>query len=124
MPRNSLSLRCTAVFLAGIIFAGFAYVPILREFGSFLIVEDPLRPAVAIVALGGQAPFRQIEAARLYHAGWAPLVFVVQEEPSDEAEALRELGVKKVPEWELSRQVLIQQDVPPSAIIIPKRGDF
>ena len=109
-----------AVLLAAIVLVGAARVPILREVASFLIVEDSLKPAAAIVALGGQAPFRQIEAARLYHAGWAPLVFVVQEGPSDEAEALRELGIQVVPEWELSRQVLLRRGVPASAIIVPK----
>src|SRR6266404_3248398 len=110
MPlRRNRALRYAAVLVAGFILAGFAYVPILREIGSFLIVEDSLQPAAAIVALGGQAPFRQIEAAKLYHAGWAPQVFVVREGASDEAEALRELGVKKVPEWELSREVLIRK---------------
>jgi hypothetical protein len=72
-------LRLGAGLLATIVLVGAAHAPILREIASFLIVEDSLRPAAAIVALGGQAPFRQIEAARLYHAGWAPLVFVVQE---------------------------------------------
>lgn len=113
-------LRLGAGLLATIVLVGAAHAPILREIASFLIVEDSLRPAAAIVALGGQAPFRQIEAARLYHAGWAPLVFVVQEGPSDEAEALRELGIQVVPEWELSRQVLLRRDVPASAIIVPK----
>jgi hypothetical protein len=37
---------------------GFYHVPILCEIGSFLIVEDSLRLASAIVALEGQAPFR------------------------------------------------------------------
>ena len=109
-----------AVLLAAIVLVGAARVPIMREVASFLIVEDSLKPAAAIVALGGQAPFRQIEAARLYHAGWAPLVFVVQEGPSDEAEALRELGIQVVPEWELSRQVLLRRGVPASAIIVPE----
>ncbi len=109
-----------AALLVGIVLVGFAHASILRGVASFLIVEDPLRPAAAIVALGGQAPFRQIEAARLYHAGWAPLVFVVQEGPSDEAAALRELGIQIVPEWELSRQVLLRRGVPASAIIAPK----
>jgi uncharacterized SAM-binding protein YcdF (DUF218 family) len=109
-----------AVLIAAMVFLWFAHIPILREVASFLIVEDRLQPAAAIVALGGQAPFRQIEAARLYHAGWAPLVFVVQEVPSDEAEALRELEIEVVPEWELSRQVLLRRRVPASAIIVPK----
>jgi uncharacterized SAM-binding protein YcdF (DUF218 family) len=37
-----------------------------------------------------------------------------------ESEALQQLGVKKPPSWELSRAVLIQQGVPPSAIVIAK----
>jgi uncharacterized SAM-binding protein YcdF (DUF218 family) len=109
-----------AVLLAGLVVAGVGYTPLLRAVANFLSVEDSLKPAAAIVALGGQAPFRQIEAARLYDAGWAPLVFVVEEGPSDEAEAIRELGIKVVPEWELSRQVLLQQGVPASAIIVPE----
>src|SRR6266545_2100085 len=75
--RNSRSLRCAAVLLAGFLVAGFAYVPILREIASFLIVEDPLRPAAAIVVLGGQSPFREIEAARLFAERWAPEVIVI-----------------------------------------------
>jgi uncharacterized SAM-binding protein YcdF (DUF218 family) len=92
----------------------------LRQIGSLLIVEDSLRPAAAIVALGGQAPFREIEAAKLYHGGLAPQVVIVREAPSAESEALQRLGVKKVPQWELARAVLIQQGVPGQAIVIPE----
>jgi len=92
--------------MAATLLAGFGHVPILREIASFLIVEDSLQPAAAIVALGGQAPFRQIEAAKLYHAGWAPIVFIVREGASDESHALQELGITTLPEWELSRKFL------------------
>jgi uncharacterized SAM-binding protein YcdF (DUF218 family) len=118
--RKRRGLWFGAALLVGIVLAGFAHASLLREVASFLIIEDPLQPAAAIVVLGGHAPFRQIEAARLYHAGWAPLVFVVEEGPSDEAAALRELGIHFVPEWELSRQVLLRRDVPASAIVVPK----
>jgi len=117
--RNSRSLRCAAVLLAGFLVAGFAYVPILREIASFLIVEDSVQPARAIVALAGQTPFRELEAARLYRAGLAPQVVIVREAPNAESEALRQLGIKKPQTWELSRAVLIQQGVPDSAIVIP-----
>lgn len=105
--------------MAATLLAGFGHVPILREIASFLIVEDSLQPAAAIVALGGQAPFRQIEAAKLYHAGWAPIVFIVREGASDESHALQELGITTLPEWELSRKVLIHRGVPASAIVVP-----
>ena len=69
--RNSRRLQCVAVLLAGLLLVGFAHVPILREIASFLITEDSLQPAAAIVALGGDPPFREMEAAKLYRAGWA-----------------------------------------------------
>jgi uncharacterized SAM-binding protein YcdF (DUF218 family) len=118
--RRSRVLRCGVIVLAGVLSVGFFHAPILREIASFLIVEDSLQPAAAIVALGGQTPFREIEAAKLYHAGWAPQVFVVREAASDEAQALQQLGIKKPQSWELSRAVLVQQGVPPSALVIPK----
>ena len=67
--------------------------PILRGIASFLIVEDSLERAAAIVALAGQTPFREMEAAKLYRAGLAPQVVIVGEAPSAESEALRELGI-------------------------------
>jgi uncharacterized SAM-binding protein YcdF (DUF218 family) len=111
-----------AGLLATIVLVGAAHASILREIASFLIVEDSLRPAVAIVALGGQTPFREMEAARLYRSGFAPQVFVVREAPNAESDALKQLGVKKPQTWELARAVLIQQGVPPEAIAIPKDG--
>jgi uncharacterized SAM-binding protein YcdF (DUF218 family) len=120
MTIQRRSLRCGAVSLAVFILAGFAYVPILREIASFLIVDDSLQAAAAIVALGGQTPFREIEAAKLYRAGLAPRVVIVREAPTAESQALQQLGIKKRQTWELSRAVLIQQGVPDSAIVIPE----
>jgi hypothetical protein len=114
------SRKYGAALLAGIVLVAFAHVPILRGISSFLMVEDSLAPAAAIVALGGQAPFREIEAAKLYHAGLAPQVVIVREAPTAESQALQHLGVTKVPQWELARAVLIQQGVPDAAIIIPE----
>jgi uncharacterized SAM-binding protein YcdF (DUF218 family) len=118
--KRKRTVKYGAVLLTAFLFAGFAFLPVLREIASLLIVEDPLRPAAAIVALGGQTPFREIEAAKLYHAGWAPQVFVVREAASDESQALQQLGIKKPQSWELSRAVLVQQGVPLSALVIPK----
>jgi uncharacterized SAM-binding protein YcdF (DUF218 family) len=108
------------VFAFGVVLAGFASGHIARGIASFLIIEDPLRPAVAIISLGGKLPFREIEAARLYREGWAPQVIVVRATPSAEYEALKALEIDKPEEWELSREVLKQQGVPASAIVIPK----
>ena len=88
--------------------------------GSFLVVEDPLRPAGAIVALGGDPPFREMEAAKLYRAGWATRVVVVRGARREESKTLQDMGIEVGETWELSREVLIRQGVPASAILVPK----
>ena len=114
----SLSLQCLGVLLVGVLLAGLATAPILRGIADFLIVEDSLEHAAAIVALAGQVPFREIEAAKLYHAGMAPQVVIVRGGPNAESQALRDLGIRTRGGWELSREVLIRQGVPASAIVI------
>src|SRR5262245_4874837 len=110
--------QCVAILVAGVLIASFADDRILRWIALFLIVEDPLKHAAAIIPLGGQTPFREMEAAKLYRAGWSPQVIIVGGAPSAEAEALRELGFKQPQLWELSREVLIRQGVPASAIVV------
>jgi uncharacterized SAM-binding protein YcdF (DUF218 family) len=110
--------QCFAVLVAGLLLAGFASGPILRGIAAFLIVEDSLDRAAAIVPLGGQTPFREMEAAKLYRAGLAPQVVIVQGAPNAESEALRDLGIRTRGGWDVSRVVLIQQGVPASAIVV------
>ena len=118
--RNSRCLQCVAVLLAGLLLVGFAHAPILREIASFLITEDTLEPAAAIVALGGDPPFREMEAVRLYRAGWAPRVVIVRGARREESKSLQDMGIDVGERWELSREVLIRQGVPAAAIIVPE----
>ena len=122
LPRwqRRRALPWAAIILATVLWVGYFYAPILREIASFLIVEDSLRPAAAIVALGGQTPFREMEAAQFYRVGLAKRVFIVREAPNAESDALKELGIEKQQSWEVSRAVLVQQGVPPEAIVVPK----
>jgi uncharacterized SAM-binding protein YcdF (DUF218 family) len=106
------------VLVVALALSAYGQAPFLSAVANILIVEDSLRPAVAIVPLGGQLPFREIEAAKFYHAGFAPVIVIVPVAATLESTALQRLGINKVPEWELSRQVLIQQGVPESAILI------
>jgi uncharacterized SAM-binding protein YcdF (DUF218 family) len=119
VPKDRM-LRCATIVMAATLLAGFGHVPLFREIAYFLIVEHTLRPASAIIALAGQTPFREMEAARLYRAGFAPQVVIVREAPSIESEALNQLGVNKPQSWEFSRAVLVQQGVPLSSIVIAK----
>src|SRR5262249_53325628 len=102
----SLSLQCLGVLLVGILLAGLATAPILRGIADFLIVEDSLEHAAAIVALAGQVPFREIEAAKVYHAGMAPQVVVVRGGPSAEDQAVRDLCSRTRRRWGRSRALM------------------
>ncbi len=117
--RRSRKFAAGSALLLGIVLGGFVEGPLFRAIGRFLIVEDPLHTAAAIISLGGQLPFREMEAAKLYRDGWAPRVIIVRAS-SPETEALEALKIKRPQEWELSREVLRQQGVPASAIVVPK----
>ncbi len=88
----------------------------LKGLGSFLVVEDRLEPSIAIVVLNGHLPFRAMEAAELYRAGWAPQVVLIRSHLWPEDRTLEELGIHRPQEWDWSREVLIRLGVPPSAI--------
>jgi uncharacterized SAM-binding protein YcdF (DUF218 family) len=118
--RNSRRLQCVGVLLAGMLLVGFAHVPILREIASFLIIEDSLETAAAIVVLGGQTPFREMEAARLFAERWAPKVIVIPGALWEEQQALSALGIRVPESWEISREVLMREGVPASAIWVVK----
>jgi uncharacterized SAM-binding protein YcdF (DUF218 family) len=75
------------------------------------MVNDPPIKADAIVVLGGGAQFRSFEAARMYHAGLAPAILVM----NPELYATDRLGVT-IPEAELVRRVLLSNAVPAEAI--------
>ena len=94
--------------------------PLLRSVASMLIVQNPLEHAAAIVCLAGQTPFREMEAAKLYRAGWAPVVVVARELRREEWDALLKLGIALTESWELRREVLIREGVPSSAILVPE----
>ncbi len=44
--------------------------------GSWLVVQDPLSHADVIVVLSGRLPERAVEAARVYHAGYAEQIWI------------------------------------------------
>ena len=67
---------------------------LLRGLGAWLVVQDPLGRAEAIVVLGGTMYERQMEAVDLFKEGWAPRIYVLREMP-DFAEA--ELIARGIP---------------------------
>jgi uncharacterized SAM-binding protein YcdF (DUF218 family) len=59
-----------------LLFIGFF---MLRGLGAWLVVEDPLQKADAIIVLGGTMYERQMEAVDLFKEGWAPRIYVLRE---------------------------------------------
>ena len=57
-------LSYCAVLIGVVLLFAVGLAPLLRLMGSFLVVEDRLRPAAAIVPLGGHIPFREMEATK------------------------------------------------------------
>ena len=84
--------------------------------GTWLVVEDPLQRARAVVVLGGNGPFRAIEAANLYKQGWAREVWLTRGRSSLEDATLEELGIHRPEEHVYSRMVLERLGVPGPAI--------
>lgn len=84
--------------------------------GKWLIIADPLEPAGAIVVFGGGVPFRAIQAAGIYHKGFAPVVWLTQAALHEDDIALSRLSINRKPEYIYSKDVLEHLGVPSAAI--------
>jgi uncharacterized SAM-binding protein YcdF (DUF218 family) len=82
--------------------------------GRWLIVEDPLDRAQAIVVLSGRIPERAKEAARLYNAGFAPQIWLTR--TNEPAASLQEMHIAYIGEDFFNSRVLMHEGVPSNAI--------
>jgi len=82
--------------------------------GRWLVVEDPIEKANAIVVLSGRIPMRALEAARLYQAGWAPQVWLTH--PNEPTASLAAIDIDDPGEDALTARVLQHGGVSPSDI--------
>jgi uncharacterized SAM-binding protein YcdF (DUF218 family) len=87
-----------------------------RGAGRWLIREDPLGPADAIVVLSGVMPARAEEAAKVFRLGYAREVWVSR--PESPAGELAEMGVQYLGEEYYSREVLIHGGVPEADVSV------
>ncbi len=91
-------------------------VVVFRQAGHWLVREDPLGKADAIVVLSGGLPFRAEGAAGIFKSGYAPAVWVSR--PGGPQEELAALGIHFVGEEDYNREILVNGGVPDSAIRI------
>jgi uncharacterized SAM-binding protein YcdF (DUF218 family) len=102
------------VLILGGVLAAMAYwnrAPLLTEMANAWVVNEPAAKANAIVVLGGGVDTRPFAAAKLYHAGVAPLILYmnVRLTPAEK------LGIVP-PEKEETRRILLSEGVPAGAI--------
>lgn len=82
--------------------------------GRWLVVEDALVKARAIMVLSGAMPIRAIEAAKLYREGYAPEIWLTHS--AEPAATLGEMGIPYAGEDDYNACVLVHEGVPASAI--------
>jgi DUF218 domain len=103
--------------LAAVILAVIAVgVFVFRGVGRWLVREDPLAHVDAIVVLSGGMPYRAEGAADVYRQGYAPEIWLTH--PESPSPSLAAMGIHFVGEEDYSREVLIHESVPASAIQI------
>lgn len=107
----------SGIFAAVVIVAATLFFTV----GSWLVVEDPLVHADAIVVLSGRLPERALEAARIYKAGYSDLVWISP--PVSPVEELKTMKISYLGEDFYNEKVLIAKGVPPDSIRILDNAD-
>jgi uncharacterized SAM-binding protein YcdF (DUF218 family) len=110
---NKYRSRARWIALAIVLAIVLASVVAFRGLGRWLVVEDPLRPAGAIVVLSGALPFRVVAAAEIYNAHMAPQIWLTRPIHPSEMETL---GIAYKGEEHYNREVLIREGIPDAAI--------
>ena len=112
-------VRSTLILVPVLILATF----LLRGVGAWLVVEDPLEKADAIVVLGGTAYERPLEAVDLFNAGWAPRLVLLREVVDwGEAELIRR-GVPYTRPIDLQLDTMRKLGVPADRIDVIEPSD-
>ena len=110
--RNTARLLVCAALALIVALAVVAF----RGVGRWLVREDALAPAGAIVVLSGGTPYRAEEAARVYGGGYAAQAWVSK--TTNPASEFARLGIHFTTSEEYDREVLIREGVPASAVLI------
>ena len=91
--------------------------------GGWLMVEDPLEQADAVVVLGGTVYERPLEAVELFKEGWAPRIYLLRQ-VADWGEAhLIERGIEYTREVDLQVDLMARLGVPREAIGILEQAN-
>jgi len=114
VTESKLKTRRWLVLGGILIVLGAAGVIIFFGIGQWLVVQDPLAQADAIVVLSGRLPERALEAARIYQAGYALQIWVSP--PIAPTEELKAMNISYLGEDFYNEKVLLAKHVLPDAI--------
>lgn len=119
-PPLKSRLRKFVIFAAAL---GLLLIITLPRLGPWLMVEDPLVKADAIIVLGGTMYERPLEAVDLYQAGYAPRLVLIREMQDWGEVALLERGVSYARPIDVQIDTLQRLGVPRAAIDILEPAD-
>lgn len=105
--------RTTAAVLVLLVIAALSFLPFA---GRYLVYEDPLAHADAIVVLAGARVERWLEGVDLYRERWAPRIIVSPGRVEDAELQLHRMGIRFPSDAELARDAMIQMNVPPAVV--------
>lgn len=111
-PRWGFRLAWLLAAIGALILAGYLFrAPLLTGLARAWVVNDEVTKADAIVVLGGGVENRPIAAAKLFHAGVAPIILYMNVKPGP-AEILGVIPTEK----EQTQRILLSNNVPASAM--------
>ncbi len=119
MREGRKTLRRLLVVVAVLLALAAAGAWVFLRVGRWLVVEDTLEPAQAIVVLTGRMPVRAREAAEIYRQGFAAQIWL--QRSADAAEELQQMGIYFVGEEFYNQKVLLHLGVPSDAIRVLAR---
>ncbi|MBZ0160255.1 YdcF family protein [Candidatus Methylomirabilis sp.] len=98
---------------------------LLRAMGRYLITEDRLQKAEAIVVLAGDGGVaRTLEAVRLYQDGYAPRIILTHQRLPKGYEALARLGITVPEERDVQWMILKAMRIPANVVLqVNERAD-
>jgi uncharacterized SAM-binding protein YcdF (DUF218 family) len=115
---HTLKLLILALLLlaaaGGVIF----HRQLLVAAAEYLITEEPLQKADAILVLSGDVPERILEAVDLFKAGSAPRILLTKEEELEHLDRLRALGVPSLEAHEINQLIAGKSGIPPHALVV------
>jgi hypothetical protein len=116
VPNKNSVVRDASICLIVALAIFLCFVFAFRGAGRWLVREDPLASADAIVVLSGSIPYRAEEAAKVYQIGFAREVWISR--PENAAGELSAMGIPYMGEEDYNREVLMHGGVPEGAIHI------